>query len=301
MHTPIKPVLALAALLAGLAGAEPLQVASLHPVVSDLARQVGGDDVVVTDLMPAGANPHAYYPSPADLKRAANADLVLAAGKGLEPYLDEFRESLGGDVTILEVGRAVPSLLIEAGAVFVCCPSHAHGAVDPHWWHSIHGARRASLSIADALAERRPDRADAIQARYRTYAEQLKDLHRWAKREIGTIPRRDRELTTSHAAFGYMCTELGLRSITVQGLTTEDDPKPGYLKDVVKTLRKNEVRAIFAEEKANPKILNSMVKETGVVLGGTLVADSLSERVPTYEALIRSNVTSIVKGLRGAE
>jgi zinc/manganese transport system substrate-binding protein len=291
----------------GLAGQEaqqsktPLNVASLNPVVSDLARQVGGDDLRVIDLMPVGANPHTFYPSPADLKQAASSALVLAAGKGLETYLAEFNESLGGKVPILEVGGAVPSLSLHTDAVFVCCPDHTRHVIDPHWWHSVRNARRAAAAIARELGKLDPERADAYRQRCKQYVSRLDALHDWARRQIATIPRRDRELTTAHAAFGYLCREFGLRSITVQGLSTEEDPRPGYLKDVIKTLKDNDVRAVFPEDNANPKVVASMVRETGVKVGGALLAGTLPKDNPTYEAMVRQNITTIVESLRRKE
>ncbi len=280
---------------------EPLQVASLNPIVSDLARQVGGNRVKVIDLMPVGSNPHKFYPSPDDLKQASRAALILAAGKGLETYLKEFHESIGPDIPLLEVGNAVPSLKVEVGEVFVCCPAHAHDAVDPHWWHSVKNTKRAARSVAGKLGEIDPDHADAYMKRYNTYAATLDDLYKWARKQIKSIPRQDRELTTSHAAFGYLCREFGLRSITLQGLTTEDNAEPGYLKDVIETLRKNKVKAVFPEDNANPKVIASMVRETGVKVGGALWAGTPPVGNPTYEAMIRSNITTIVHALSDQE
>ena len=275
----------------------PLRIASLHPIVSDLARQVGGNAVAVTDLMPLDSNPHTYYPMPANLKAASDADLVIAAGKGLETYLDEFRQSLGGGVPVFEVGRSVPSLRVEADEVFVCCPNHAHGAVDPHWWHSVRNARRAALSLAEELARLRPESAELFRRNARAYALRLDALYAWAKAEIASIPRADRELTTAHAAFGYLCRELGLRSITILGLTNAHEPEPGYLKEVIKNLRDHEVKAVFPEVNANPKVLESLAREAGVTIGGHLYADMVGLDDPTYEAMIRHNISVITEAL----
>jgi len=277
--------------------AEPLKVASLNPVVSDLARQVGGDDVEVIDLMPVGVNPHTFYPSPAVLKATTESDLLLVAGKGLETYIEDFTASLGGKPPIFCVGCTVPSLRVEVDEVFICCPAHARGAIDPHWWHSVKNARRAALAIAKEFGKRDAANADDYDRRSDVYAEKLDTLYRWARSEIGRISRRDRELTTSHAAFGYLCREFGLRSITVQGLTTEDRPTPDYLKDVIKTLRKHDVKAVFPEDNANPKVLGSMVREAGVEIGGELYAGTLPKATPTYEAMVRHNVSTIVESL----
>ena len=288
-------------LLSGSVFAAPLRIASLHPIVSDLARQVGGDQVEVIDLMPLDSNPHTYYPTPANLKAASDADLVLAAGKGLETYLDEFRESLGGHIPLHEVGRAVPSLRVEADEVFICCPAHASGAIDPHWWHSIKNTRRAAAALTDELARLRPESAEYFRERYAAYAVELDELYAWAKKEIARIPRADRELTTAHAAFGYLCRELGLRSITVLGLTTVHDADPGYMKDVIRTLRDHHVRAVFPEVNANPNVLESMARETGVAIGEHLYADMVGMDDPSYSGMMRHNIRIITTSLTGGK
>lgn len=291
-------VLMSVAMCAVSAHAEPLRIASLNPIVSDLARQVGGPDIEVIDLMPLGSNPHTFSPSPDDLKTASNTAFILAAGKGLETYLEDVVLSLGG-LTVFEVGRLVPSLRVEVGEVFICCPAHATGAIDPHWWHSVKNAKRAAEGIADTFARIDPENAEAYDARYRAYAEKLDRLYRWAKVEIARIPRQNRELTTAHAAFGYLCREFGLRSITVQGLNTEDSPNPAYLKEVVATLLAQNVRAVFPEDNANPKVIAGMVRETGVKVARGLYAETLPPASPTYEDMVRSNITTIVEFLAG--
>ena len=126
-----------------LATAAPLQVSALHPLMADLARQVGSDRVRVFDLVGEGGNPHRFEPRPADLKQMQSSVLVLAGGKNLENYLDRLTSTLSG-VTIIEVGRTIPSLTVGKDAVYTCCPSHGAGALDPHWCHGIDKTRRAA-------------------------------------------------------------------------------------------------------------------------------------------------------------
>ena len=115
--------------MVGVAG--QLQVSALHPLMADLARQVGGERVQVFDLVGEGGNPHHYEPRPADLKQMRASDLVLAGGKNLEIYLDRLRAALDG-VPIVEVGRNIPSLTVGKDAVYTCCQHHTAGTLDPH-------------------------------------------------------------------------------------------------------------------------------------------------------------------------
>ena len=127
----------LAAFATAAAAAAPLQVSALHPLMADLARQVGGDRVKVVDLVGEGGNPHRFEPRPDDLARMQASALVLAAGKGLEPYLNRLHDSLQG-VRVVEVGSNIPSLTLTRDG------DGAAGTPDPHWWHGVENMRRAA-------------------------------------------------------------------------------------------------------------------------------------------------------------
>jgi zinc/manganese transport system substrate-binding protein len=285
-------------LLPAVAAAQ-LKVATLHPLLGDLAENIGGEHVTVVPLLGPGADPHAFTPTPGDLARCADARLILASGKGLEPYLDKIRDNLQPGQQVYEVGRKVPSLRIEVGAVFACCPSHSHGAIDPHWWHSIANMQRAGRYLAEEFTRIDPAHAAAYKANARAWDKQLDALQSWAKKEIARIPRGDRKLVTAHAAFGYLCRDFGLKSIPVQGLNRERDPSPQYLAETIRTLRREQARAIFPEVFANPKVLAAMVRESGVqVATEALIADGVGTgESATYDGMMRHNVNAIVRAL----
>lgn len=275
-----------------------VRVASFNPIVSDLVRQVGGEQVEVIALVEPGMNPHEYRPTPNDYKIARDADLVVVAGKGLETWLPDLTSAMNEAVPILHAGHRVPSLRIEKGnEMFACCPSHAHGTVDPHWWHSIRNMQRAADVMKDALIDIAPEQAQVFEANAADFQMRLDELFNWARVELSRIPRDRRKLTTAHAAFNYFCREFGFEAIPIQGLSTEQEPSPEHLRNVVDMLRREHVRAVFPEIAANPKVMQNMVKEAGVVLGKALLSGSPSAAAPTYEAMIRHNVRAITDAL----
>lgn len=277
---------------------EVLRVVSLNPIATDLARQVGGDAVEVVELMKPGQDPHAYAPSPSDLKAAEGATLILAMGKGLETYLDGLRDSLAPGQSIFEIGRMIPSLRIEEGMeLFTCCPAHAHGVADPHWWHSVRNVRRAARLTADAFARALPSEAAGFRERAKSYDQRLAVLETWAKQEIGRIPPARRRLTTAHAAFNYFCEDFRFKPVPVLGLSTLDQPRPGQMRQVLDTLEAEGIAVIFPEASANPAPLAAVAREAGVRLGGALLAGSPLPGAPTFEAMFRHNVETLVKAL----
>jgi len=286
-------------LLAGtLPAAEVLRVASLNPIATDLARQVGGAAVEITELMKPGQDPHVYAPTPSDLKAAEGAQLILAMGKGLEMYLDGLRETLRPGQAIFEIGRLIPSLRIDAGMeLFSCCPAHAHGVADPHWWHSVRNMRRAARLTADAFTRALPAEASGFRERAKAYDQRLAALETWAAREIGRIPPARRRLTTAHAAFNYFCDDFRFKPVPVLGLSTLDQPRPGQIRQVLDTLAADGITVIFPEASANPAPLEAVAREAGIRLGGTLLAGSPQPGAPTFEAMFRHNVETIVAAL----
>jgi zinc/manganese transport system substrate-binding protein len=294
--------IALAALIAGpaLSASAALKVAATHPLLGDLLRQVGGSHVTVVDLLKPGGDAHHFEPTASDLRELRGASAVFASGKHLESYLGKLADSLGAGVTIIEVGRTIPSLKLEPGSeVFLCCPSHAKGGIDPHWWHGAENMARAARIVGDELARLDPAQADAYAAGAAATAKKFRGLKSWAQQQLATIPRDRRKLVTAHAAFGYLSKEHGLKFIPILGLAREEDYSPAYIAEAVKAIRDHKIQAVFPEDQANPKILREIVRETGVALGPPLIADGTSPGAgSTFEGMYRHNIEAIVKALK---
>jgi zinc/manganese transport system substrate-binding protein len=289
----------LLSLVLGLPAQGALKVATLHPLLGDLARQVGGDQVEVVDMLKPGSDAHHFEPTTKDLTGLKGAQLVLASGKNLESYLDKLRDSLGAGVKIVEVGRLIPSIKVEAGNdLFLCCPAHASGGIDPHWWHSAENMKRAARILADEFSTADSANAATYSANAQAAQKRLGALKSWAQKEIAAIPRSDRKLVTAHAAFGYFCKEYGFKSVPLMGIGREDEASPKYLAETVKTIRDHKIRAVFPEDQANPKVLAEIVRETGVKVGEPLIADGTSSKATTFEAMLRHNVAAVVSALK---
>jgi zinc/manganese transport system substrate-binding protein len=283
-----------------LSASAAVKVAATHPLLGDLIRQVGGSQVTVVDLLKPGADAHHFEPTAADLRELRGVVAVFASGKHLESYLAKLADSLGAGVKIVEVGRTIPSLKLEPGnEVFLCCPAHAKGGIDPHWWHSAENMARAARIIGDELAKLDPSQADAFKAGGAATAKKMMSLKAWAQQQFAAVPRGERKLVTAHAAFGYLAKEYGLKFIPILGLSREEDFSPAYITEAVKTIRQQGIRAVFPEDQANPKILQEIIRETGATLGRPLIADGTSPGAgSTFEGMFRHNVEAIVDGLK---
>ena len=276
-----------------LQGAE-LKVAVLHPLLADIARQVGGERVEVIDLIGASGDPHHFEPSTDSLAQSEGAKLYFVAGMGLEGYLPKLKTIVGKKATIVEVGATLPALEGECDHEGHDHHDHAHG-FDPHWWHSIDLFRRATSIMTEALAAADPQGAEVFGKNSVTYRGKLDELERWTKKEIARIPRERRHLATAHAAFNYFCKDFGFTAHPVQGINREQMPDPKELSKLIAELKKNEVAAIFPEKESNPKILQTLTKDTGIKLGEPLIADGTG--ASSYEEMMKHNVTAIVNAL----
>jgi zinc/manganese transport system substrate-binding protein len=282
--------LVLATTLLGLSSlaAADIKIAVLHPLLGDIAREVGGDRVEVVDLIGPNGDPHHFEAGPEELRQAEGASIYLLAGMGLEGYLPKLKAIIAGKVELIEVGATLPPL--EG----THCDDHHH-EVDPHWWHSIDLFRRAVGIVTQAMVTKSPANTELFQKNAEIYRKQLDDLERWARREISKIPRDRRHLATAHAAFNYFCKDYSFIPHPVQGLNREQMPDPAQLAALVADLKSNQVGAIFPEKESNPKILQTLTNDTGIQLGDPLIADGTGGA--PYVAMYRQNVTAIVKGL----
>lgn len=297
---PVKKAFLISLLLslgALAASAANLKVAALHPLMADLAKQVGGDRVEVFDLVGEGGNPHRFEPRPDDMKKMQSSALVLAGGKKLESYLDRVKAALPG-VTVVEVGRTIPSLTVGKDAVYACCPAHTAGSLDPHWWQGVENMRRAARVVAQSLAEKDPGGKDIYLNNAAAYGKRLDDLKRWAKNELAKVPRGQRKLVTAHNAFAYFAKEFGFEVIAVAGLSKEQNTAPQDLAKTIESVKTSGVRAVFPEEGSSGKSLEAIAKATGAKVATPLISDGNGRgKEAGFEGMIRHNVATITQAL----
>ncbi len=276
--------------------AQALDVASLHPLITDALKQVGGSRIKVVEIVKPGMNVHKFQPSASDIRQMAKARLIFASGKGLEPYLSGLSDSLQAHQKIVEVGHSIPSQKVsKKDEIYACCPHHAEGGIDPHWWHNISNMKRAIRVITKELSKADPEAKELYTTQAKIARIKLDQLEAWTKGQIASIPRGKRHLVTAHAAFGYFCKAYGFKATFVQGLSADGEISATQLAESIQELRKEQIPVVFPEQAANPKILSQIAKQTGAKVGKTLIADGSTH---SYEAMIRTNVTHIVTGLQ---
>ncbi len=286
--------------------AAPLKVVATFSVLGDLTQAVGGDDIQLTTLIGPGVDAHTYDPSPADLAMLEQADVIVENGLGFEPWLDNFLDSTNfqGERIIASDGIA-PRHADETDHDDEEAPDedHAHGGDDPHVWHSVPNAIVMVENIRDGLQAADPDRAAAYDANAAAKIADLQALDAWVREQVATLPEDRRKLVTSHDTFGYFADTYGFQILgtALGSLSTEaGDPSARQIAQLVGQIKDAGTPAIFAENVANPDLMEAIAAEAGVTLAPPLYSDALgAPGTPgdTYDGMMRSNVETIVQAL----
>jgi zinc/manganese transport system substrate-binding protein len=291
---------------------DPLQVVASFSILGDLVENVGGDAVAVTTLIGPGVDAHTYDPAPADLVVLAEADVIFENGLGFEPWLDGFYESTQPPGTRVVVTEGITPR--EAGEEanehegeehLEEDDAHEHGQFDPHVWHDVASVIVMVGNIRDALAAADPARAELYQANAAAYIAELEALDASIREQVATLPEERRKLVTSHDTFGYFADAYGFEVLgtALGSLSTEaGDPSARDIATLITQIAEAGVPAIFAENVANPDLMESIAAEAGVVLAPPLYTDALGppgSPGETYIGMMQSNVTTIVDALRG--
>ncbi len=287
-------ILAVLAVAAGsLPAAERIRVSSFSTILTEVAQQVGGARVEVTGHVKPGIDPHEFEPKPADLKTVGSSQLVLLSAKHMEGYVSKLREATGGKGTFLEVGDGFASLKTAD------MENSARAVDDPHWWHSVANVQRATKIVRDALVKISPADTATFSANAERYLATLDALQKWTKAKLAELPRNKRKLVTSHDAFQYFAKENGFTIYAIEGISSSDQPSSQRVAELIRVVKEQGVKAVFAEAIENPKVLKEITRETGAVMGGELYADGLGEGdASTFEGMYKHNVSTIVDALK---
>jgi zinc transport system substrate-binding protein len=235
----------------------PLVVTSFYPLY-EFTRQVAGASARVVSLVPAGAEPHDWEPSPQDLVLVREARLLIYNGAGLDPWVSRLvAEPPSSGIVIVRATEGVPLL--------TSTPSSRGGAAlpapDPHVWLDPVLAQSMVETIRAALAKMDPDHANTYAENARRFVAELQTLHEKFRAGLESCARR--EVVASHAAFAYLAQRYGLTVVSVVGLTPESEPDPARLASIVRFARERKVKYIFFEPLVSRGLAETLARETG--------------------------------------
>lgn len=275
-----------------------IQVVTTYSIIYDIVKNVGGDKVEIHSLAPVGSNPHEYDPLPKDLMKTTDADVVFYNGLNLEEGNSWFKKLLkstykdGKDAPVYMVSEGVNAIHLESNGL--------ENETDPHAWLDIQNGIIYAKNVRDGLIKEDPKHKEYYQKNADAYIQKLEDLHTKTIDELNKIPKEKRFLITSEGAFKYFCKAYNLESGYIWEINSEGQGTPSQIKNVVDLIKAKKVPVLFVETSVDPRSMETVSKETGVPIAGTVYTDSLGkpgEAGDTYYKMMEWNTKTIIEGL----
>ncbi len=271
--------------------AEKPKVVTTFTIIADMAKNVAGDAADVESITKPGAEIHNYQPTPRDILRARNADLVLRNGLNLEQWFEKFLVNLGN----------VPSVTVSEGVVPMAIAGGAYqGKPNPHAWMSPENGLIYVENIRKALTKIDPAHADLYAANAKAYSDRIRAAVQPIRDTLAALPENRRWLVTSEGAFSYLARDFGMKELYLWPVNSDSQGTPQQVRAVIDAMRSNSIDVIFSESTVSPDPAKQVARETGAKYGGILYVDSLSDPdgpVPTYLDLLKTTTNTIAKGL----
>ncbi|GAA0210719.1 metal ABC transporter substrate-binding protein [Corynebacterium riegelii] len=267
-------------------------VLTTFTVIQDIAANVAGEHLKVESITKPGAEIHGYEPTPGDIARAADADLILDNGMNLENWFAQF-------VADLDVPHAVVSEGVDP--IDIAEDAYA-GKPNPHAWMSPVNVQKYVDNIVKAFSELAPEHAEDFKANGEKYKNELQGVQDELETKLAKVPDNQRALVTCEGAFSYLARDAKLTERYIWPVNAEQEATPQQIAGAIEFVKENDVPAVFCESTVSNAPMMQVVEATGAQFGGTLYVDSLSEEngpVPTYLDLIRHDTNTIIEGLTG--
>lgn len=283
-----------------------LRVVATTSLVGDVVDQIGGEGIDLEILLGPGTNPHSFQPSPRDVIRISEAEVIFANGFNLEYFLEDMIENAGGEGEVVVVSRGIEGLYYFA--------DDDHGdddhedenssleeAVDPHVWLNPRNVLVWTENIEADLIARDPDHGDQYRQNAAAYREELVELDRWIREQLEKIPPGQRKVVTDHQSFSYFAEEYGFESVgaVISAPTTEAQPSGRELAELEDQIRARDVQVMLVGKDFDPNLAARIAEDTGIQVV-SLYFGSLTGQdgpAPSYLDFMRYNVNAITDAM----
>jgi len=267
----------------------PKRILTTFTILQDIAQNVAGTAAIVESITKPGAEIHDYEPTPLDLVKAQDADLVLWNGLGLERWFEKFLQQV----------KDVPSVVLTEGVEPMGIGEGPYtGKPNPHSWMSPANAIVYVENIRKALVKLDPVNEATYNKNAAAYTAELRAIDEPVRKALEAIPADQRWLVSCEGAFSYLTRNYGMKELYLWPINADQEGTPQQVQKVVDTVRSNKIPVVFSESTISDKAMLQVAKETGARYGGVLYVDSLTSAdgpAPTYLKLLQYNADTIVK------
>ncbi len=269
---------------------EKLNVVSSASIFQDMAKQIGGDRIISSTIVPIGGDPHTYHPTPSDVLLIQDADVIFINELSFEGWVKDLINNSGTKGTTHTITNGITPIT----------SAKYKNSYDPHAWMDAQNGLIYISNIKNALVKADPKNKDYYNENYNNYYRKLKDLDYYIRQQIASIPEKQRVLITSHDAFAYYSKKYGLINNAIMGISTDAEAQVSDILRITKAIKENQVPAVFIESTINPKMIEQVARDNNVEIGGELFADSIGDEdsdAPSYFDMLKHNTDVIVKAL----
>jgi len=288
-------------------GEAGLNVLAAESFLADIAQNVAGERLTIGTLLPSGLDPHAFEPTPRDVARITDSDILIVNGAGLEAWLENIIESAGGERLVIEASAGLTPKKRPAGGV--CADSsqaaaEEHGDQgDPHFWLAPSLVIRYVENIRDGLSQADLQGEEQYTRNAEDYIARLRELDAWISAQVEQIPPERRLLVTNHESLGYFADRYGFQLIgaILPSFSTAASPSAADLARLSDCIRSTGASAIFLETGANPQLAGQLRQETGIRVVTELYSHSITPpggNAPDYISMMKYNTQAIVNALK---
>ena len=252
---------------------------SIYPL-KEFADKIAGDKAEVSCMVPDNMEPHDYEPKTKDFESLVKSDAFIYNGLGLESWVDQVNSVIGDkDILIVDSSEGIDVRKED-------------DVVDPHCWLSLKESQKQAENIKNTLVKVDEKNKDYYQENYDQFISELESLYNDYKIKFDGVSNRN--FVTGHAAFGYLCRDFGLQQKSVENLFAEGEPTPKQLQELVSFCKENNIKTIFSESLASPKVSQTLANEVGAEVVPILTLES-NEDDKSYIEAMKYNLEEIYK------
>ena len=268
-----------------------LKVITTFTILADMAQNVAGNLAKVQSITKPGAEIHGYQPTPRDISKVKNADLILWNGLNLEIWFEKFFVNF----------ENIPSALLTKDIVPISIKyGDYEGKPNPHAWMSVENSFIYIDNIEKALSKIDIENEQTYKLNAKNYKKKILNNMQPIKEKILSIPTNKRWLVSCEGAFSYLAEDYKMKELYIWPTNSDSMGTPKQVKNVIDIINENNIKVIFCESTVSQKPALQIAEETNISYGGTLYVDSLSKKngtVPTYLDLLKKSSLTILEGL----